>query len=103
MDAYLAVLHSGDHSDTFSGTHERIQFTIESVLLFYKLTKSIAEAQLLAICVDLFVAGSETTSKSLAFGLMYLILYPEAQRKAQEEIDRVIGRDRSPTLADRPR
>ncbi|XP_014486131.1 PREDICTED: probable cytochrome P450 303a1 [Dinoponera quadriceps] len=78
MDVYLAVLHSKDHSDTFS------------------------ESQLLAICVDLFVAGSETTSKSLAFGFMYLVLHPEVQRKAQKEIDRVVGRNRLPTLADRP-
>ena len=27
--------------------------------------------------------------------------YPEVQRKAQEEIDRVVGRDRMPTFADR--
>ncbi|EFN75914.1 probable cytochrome P450 303a1 [Harpegnathos saltator] len=78
MDAYLSVLQSKGHNDTFS------------------------EIQLLAICVDLFIAGSETTSKSLAFGFMYLILYPEVQRKAQEEIDRVVGRDRFPMLADRP-
>jgi len=29
-------------------------------------------------------------------------LYPEVQRKAQEEIDRVVGRDRLPTISDRP-
>lgn len=29
-------------------------------------------------------------------------LYPEVQRKAQEEIDRVVGNDRLPTIADRP-
>ena len=29
-----------------------------------------------------------------------MLIYPEFQRKAQEEIDRVIGNDRFPTLAD---
>ncbi|XP_011266920.2 probable cytochrome P450 303a1 [Camponotus floridanus] len=79
MDVYLTVLNSKDCSDTFS------------------------ESQLLAICVDLFIAGSETTSKALSFGFLYLILFPQVQRKAHEEIDRVVGRDRFPTLADKPR
>ena len=30
-----------------------------------------------------------------------MMLYPEVQRKAQTEVDRVIGSDRLPTLADR--
>ena len=29
-------------------------------------------------------------------------LYPEAQKRAQAELDTVVGRDRLPTLADRP-
>ena len=29
-----------------------------------------------------------------------MVLYPEFQRKAQEEIDRVIGNDRLPTFVD---
>lgn len=32
---------------------------------------------------------------------MAMVLFPEAQRKAQAEIDRVIGPNRLPTLADR--
>jgi len=62
-----------------------------------------SESQLLAICMDMFMAGSETTSKSLGFGFLYLLLNPEVQKKAQEEIDRVVGRDRLPTLNDRPK
>lgn len=53
--------------------------------------------------MDMFMAGSETTSKSLGFGFLYLLLNPEVQEKAQEEIDRVVGRDRLPTLNDRPK
>ena len=30
-----------------------------------------------------------------------MVLFPEVQRKAQEEIDRVVGRDRLSTLSDR--
>lgn len=52
--------------------------------------------------MDLFMAGSETTSKALSFGFLYLLLFPHVQRKAQEELDRVLG-DRFPTLADRPK
>lgn len=62
---------------------------------------SFSEKQLMAVCMDLFMAGSETTSKTLGFCFLYLLLYPEVQREAQEEIDRVVGRDRLPTLEDR--
>ena len=30
-----------------------------------------------------------------------MTLYPDIQRKAQEEIDKVVGKDRLPTFADR--
>jgi cytochrome P450 len=32
-----------------------------------------------------------------------LVLFPQVQRRAQAEIDAVIGRDRLPTFDDRPR
>ncbi|XP_026669976.1 methyl farnesoate epoxidase-like isoform X2 [Ceratina calcarata] len=79
MDVYLTVLNSNNYSKTFS------------------------ESQLLAICVDLFMAGSETTSKTLGFCFLYLVLFPDVQRKAHEEIDKIIGRSRPPTLEDRTR
>ena len=31
-----------------------------------------------------------------------MILYPEAKKKAQAELDAVIGKDRLPVLSDRP-
>lgn len=37
----------------------------------------------------------------MASFFLAMALYPEAQRKAQEEIDRVVGNSRLPTFADR--
>ncbi|KFW93666.1 Cytochrome P450 2D17, partial [Phalacrocorax carbo] len=49
---------------------------------------------------DLLAAGSETTSTTLRWAFLYMILHPEIQSKVQAEIDEVIGRDRSPTMED---
>ena len=52
---------------------------------------------------DLFMAGSDTTSNTLMFIIIYLLRYPEVQAKAQAEVDSVIGHKTQPTLAHRPR
>lgn len=57
--------------------------------------------QLLALCVDFFQAGSETTSNTLAFGILYMLHHPQVMIQVQQELDRVVG-NRSPRLSDRP-
>ncbi|KAK2884280.1 hypothetical protein Q8A67_017917 [Cirrhinus molitorella] len=52
-------------------------------------------------CLDMIEAGTETTATTLRWGLLFMIKYPEIQKKVQEEIDRAIGQSRQPCLADR--
>lgn len=61
------------------------------------------EKQLISLCMDLFMAGSHTSSKSLSFAFLYFVRQPDVVMKAQQEMDRVIGRERLPMLADRPK
>lgn len=64
-------------------------------------TTSFNEENLICSTLDLFFAGTETTSTTLRWALLYMALYPEVQEKVQAEIDRVIGQKRAARLADR--
>ncbi|XP_070687745.1 cytochrome P450 2J4-like [Pempheris klunzingeri] len=60
------------------------------------------DSQNLAICtLDLFGAGTETTTTTLRWGLLYMIYYPHIQERVQAEMDTVIGSSRQPSLTDR--
>jgi cytochrome P450 len=48
-------------------------------------------------------AGTETTTTSIRALLLRMLMHPDVQRKVQQEIDDVIGRDRLPSMDDRSR
>ncbi|KAG2353180.1 cytochrome P450 [Suillus spraguei] len=47
------------------------------------------------------VASYETSSSTLMVFVLAMVLYPDVQKRAQAEIDSVVGRDRLPTFEDR--
>uniref|UniRef100_A0A8D1ZUT8 Cytochrome P450 2J2 n=1 Tax=Sus scrofa TaxID=9823 RepID=A0A8D1ZUT8_PIG len=64
-------------------------------------TSSFQEENLIFTTLDLFFAGTETTSTTLRWSLLYMALYPEIQEKVQAEIDRVLGQSQQPSTAAR--
>ncbi len=61
------------------------------------------ETNLVSVLIDLFIAGSETTSTTLSWAMLYMILNPEIQKKVQEELDEVAGVGNQPRVSDRAR
>ena len=50
---------------------------------------------------SLYTGGADTTVSSISSFFLAMSISPEVQRKAQEEIDRVVGMSRLPTFSDR--
>nr|XP_031537670.1 cytochrome P450 2F5 isoform X1 [Vicugna pacos]XP_031537671.1 cytochrome P450 2F5 isoform X1 [Vicugna pacos] len=51
---------------------------------------------------NLIFGGTETVGTTLRHAFLVLLKYPKVQARVQEEIDRVVGRERLPALEDRP-
>ncbi|XP_029425013.1 cytochrome P450 2D3-like isoform X1 [Nannospalax galili] len=64
---------------------------------------SFNDPNLRLVVSDLFSAGLVTTSTTLSWALLLMILHPDVQRQVQQEIDEVIGQARHPEMADQSR
>jgi len=49
----------------------------------------------------LLATGADTIVSAVASFFLLMALYPDVQARAQEEVDRVIGKDRLPNVTDR--
>lgn len=59
-----------------------------------------SDQQLVQIMSDIFSAGLETVTSTIEWSILFLILNTNCQELIQQEIDRVIGRERLPQLED---
>ncbi|XP_032126084.1 cytochrome P450 2D19 [Sapajus apella] len=83
-----------DLTETFLAEMEKAKGNPES---------SFNDENLRLVVADLFSAGMVTTSITLAWGLLLMILHPDVQHRVQQEIDDVIGRVRRPEMGDQAR
>ncbi|XP_003796393.1 cytochrome P450 2U1 isoform X1 [Otolemur garnettii] len=94
-----------DHQESLNG--ENPQDFIDMYLLHMEEERknnsnsSFNEDYLFYIIGDLFIAGTDTTTNSLLWCLLYMSLNPDVQEKVHEEIERVIGPNRAPSLTDK--
>jgi cytochrome P450 len=50
----------------------------------------------------IYLGGADTTVAAVIAFFLAMLVYPDVQRKAQAEIDQVVGRDRLPDFDDAP-
>ncbi|XP_014242399.1 probable cytochrome P450 305a1 [Cimex lectularius] len=74
IDAFLHEMYNNENTDT-----------------------SFTDDQLIMVCLDFFIAGSQTTSSTLDFALLQMIVFPHIQQKVHDEIDLVLEK-RNPVL-----
>jgi len=77
------------------GSYEKVEVSKTQANKYSKFSTE----QLVSICLDLFQAGSETSSTTLSWAIMLLMLFPEAQEKCLDEIEAIIG-DKLPSKDD---
>lgn len=96
-----------EHNKTYSEDHMR-----DFIDIYIKEMKAnennpngspFSEEQLLFLGWDLLVSTATTLTATLTMYVMYMMHHPEVQHTIQNEIDTVVGRNRLPTLNDRPK
>ncbi|KAG8920281.1 hypothetical protein FRC02_000999 [Tulasnella sp. 418] len=60
----------------------------------------LSKEEIIGVTTALVIAGTVTSTSMLQFIVFLAAAFPEYQRKVQEELDRVVGTDRSPTIDD---
>ncbi|XP_028999536.1 vitamin D 25-hydroxylase [Betta splendens] len=81
VDAYLDELEQSADDPTSTFSHENLIYSVG----------------------ELIIAGTETTTNTLRWAMLYMALYPNVQERVHREIDGVLTNGRPPTLEDKHR
>lgn len=96
----LNIMQVQNSFDAESSPKNFIEFYCREISVHQSTETFFTREQLMALCVDFFQAGSETTSNTLAFGMLHMLKHPQVMEKVQKELESVLG-DRLPRLSDR--
>ncbi|XP_068082183.1 probable cytochrome P450 304a1 [Anabrus simplex] len=94
MNTILAVLMGMRFS---RDQDEKLRILGNKIMLFQR-----SDDQLLLIAIDFFFPAATALSTTITQVIIYMMHYPEVCRKVQMELDSVVGRNKLPTLDDRP-
>lgn len=75
---------------------------VSEILSARQQNKTISDDDIRWTASTLYGAGVDTTGSTLRTFFLAMSVYPEVQKRAQKELDEVIGRSRLPRLEDRP-
>jgi cytochrome P450 len=70
------------------------KLNLVDILLSQQGEEKLPDHAMAAILFDFIIAGSDTTSVSIEWALAELLHYPHYVKRAQEELDAVVGKDR---------
>lgn len=90
-----------EHKKTFDGNNPRDFIDAYLQRIQEEKDELADDSSLKAVMVDLFFAGSETTSSTLSWAIIFLIRHPEVQQKVRAEVLQVIGPEGVPSISHR--
>ncbi|KAJ7437432.1 cytochrome P450 [Mycena galericulata] len=62
--------------------------------------KNLSDQESVWLAGTMYAAGSDLSAATMSWWLIAMVAYPDVLKRAQEEIDRVVGRSRMPTFED---
>ena len=79
---------------------EEVQDCLAKTMLLAREAEGLDDLDMAILASAFMIGGVETTASIMQWFSALIPEYPEIQRRAQEELDRVVGRDRLPTIED---
>ncbi|KAI9439112.1 cytochrome P450 [Lactarius indigo] len=91
--------------DRFNGVREKLSKGTDSLSLVGTWIKGtdrygLSEREGAWLAGMAYAGGADTTAASMEWWMLAMIAYPDVQRRAQAELDAVVGRTRIPTFSD---
>nr|WES12099.1 cytochrome P450 81Q32 [Beckmannia syzigachne] len=103
-DAFLNRLIDAERQRLDDGSESEKKSMIAVLLALQKSEPEVyTDATIMALCTNLFGAGTETTSTTTEWAMSLLLNHPEKLKKAQAEIDAAVGTSRLVAADDVPR